>query len=187
MVPKMRIFPGKIGRYLRTNLTKSASYAIILPVFTERIENMSSQNTNAQVFVTSKSLSTTSDKIAESNSDLEKIFLHSFEFQKRRRGIAGAARYVEKKLDLIANSDEARIRSRETFDVIRAICSAAFKIGLPVGTDALGFVQDSAEQYGATELASYMQAQSQSFKKQQTSFWGRIGQEVYRLFLPVHQ
>ena len=148
---------------------------------------MSSQDTNAQVFVTTQSSSTTNDKSTESSSDLEKIFLQSFEFQKRRRGLVGAARYVEKKLGLIANSNEARIRSRETFDVIRAICSAAFKTGLPVGTDALGFVQDSAEQYGATELASYMQAQSQSFKKQQTSFWGRIGREVYKLFLPVHQ
>jgi len=147
---------------------------------------MSSQSTSAQAIVAPQSLDILTKESEKRSRDLEKIFVQSFKHQKQVFGINRATRYVEKKLDYIAD-DETHIHAPGTFDMIRAICGAALKTDIPVGPVPLWRLQHNAEECGAMDLAKYVEVQSKNFKKQQTSFNSFMWRELRRLFVPVRE
>ncbi len=146
---------------------------------------MSSQTMGAEAVASSPSLDNITQGSSKRGQDLEKIFVQSFKHQMGACGVARAVRYVEKKLDYVAD-DERIIRNPETFGIVQAICGAALKADVPVGPVPLWRLQHNAEECGAEDLAKYIEEQSKLFRKQQTSFSGRIWRDIRRLFIPTH-
>ena len=104
----------------------------------------------------------------ESNSSLqhmEKCFIQDFKHRQTFWDEDQMAQYVQQRLLFPAVNNAAQINQSSTLQRIQAICGAAYRTKIPLNMYALWYVQNQAEQSGATQLATFMQNQSERFKK----------------------